>query len=285
MKLLLGSLAIGLMAMPAMAGSTHTAMQGTLGNPFNNGQLHGMGWNAQAGGGAGPQIGNLYDNVATINGGGATLGFFGPFADIPGTQAFLDWVGTPAQFTDDLHGISAGGDGPAVITGIRYGYSNAVATTTHTIKIYDMVPPSVVPSVTTLITKGALIASVVLPGNPTGQFLVTVTGLNIQLPQSAIWLKLAESGPGFPGTFWLTGGVANSGIGTSHPGVAYSYKYPDPPGGTYNLWLPFPYFGTSGGGYVGSNLQVALNGFHVPAPAVMSLLGLGGLATLRRRRR
>ena len=32
------------------------------------------------------------------------------------------------------------------------------------------------------------------------------------------------------------------------------------------------------------DIQVALSGFHVPAPAVMSLLGLAGLVTLRRRR-
>ncbi len=48
-----------------------------------------------------------------------------------------------------------------------------------------MVPPSVVLTITTLIVKGALLASVVVEGNPTGQFLVTVTNLNIQLPQSA----------------------------------------------------------------------------------------------------
>jgi hypothetical protein len=32
------------------------------------------------------------------------------------------------------------------------------------------------------------------------------------------------------------------------------------------------------------NIAMGLRGFHVPAPAVISLLGLGGLAALRRRR-
>ena len=35
--------ALGLMAVPAMAGQTYTPMQGTLGNPFDDGQLHGFG--------------------------------------------------------------------------------------------------------------------------------------------------------------------------------------------------------------------------------------------------
>jgi len=33
-----------------------------------------------------------------------------------------------------------------------------------------------------------------------------------------------------------------------------------------------------------ANTQVALSGFHIPAPAVISLLGVAGLVTLRRRR-
>ncbi len=293
-RFLIGTLALGLMAMPAMAGVTVTPLDGSLGDPFNNGQMHGFGWNAAAGGGAGPNIGNLYDNILTINGGAATAGFLGAFGTTPGTQAFVDWVGTQAQWSDDLHGISAGGAGPAVVTKIRYGYTNTLATTTHIIKIYDMIPPSVVPTITTLIEKGPLIASVVIPGQlfGTGAFMVTVTGLNIQLPQSAVWIKFEETGPGFPATFWMSGGAGGAvnpngdsyGVGTSHPGVAYSYKYPYPPGGTYNLWLPFPYFQFAVG-YVASNIQVSLSGFHIPAPAVMSLLGLGGLVTLRRRRR
>ena len=149
-------------------------------------------------------VGNLaclYDNILTATGGAATAGFFGPFDDIPGTQAFVDWVNTPAQWSDELHNISAGTGLPAVVQTIYYGYRNEVATTTHIIKIYDMVFPSAVPTFSTLIQKGALLASVVLPANPTGTFMVTVSGLDIHVPQSAVWIKFAESGPGFPGTF------------------------------------------------------------------------------------
>ncbi len=284
MRAVLASLvALGLMAAPVLAGSTHTPMRGTLGNPFNDGQMHGWGWTAQAGAGGSGELGNLYDNILTSNGGAATAGFFGPFDDIPGTQAFVDWVNTQGQWSDELHNISAGTGLPAVVQTIYYGYRNEVATTTHIIKIYDMVFPSAVPTFSTLIQKGALLASVVLPANPTGTFMVTVSGLDIHVPQSAVWIKFEETGSGFPGTSWLSGGAGN-GIGFSHPGVVYTYKYPDPPGGTYNVWLPFEYFYFTTTGYVASNIQVALSGFHVPAPAVISLLGVAGLVTLRRRR-
>ncbi len=267
----------GMPVMPVMAGVAVTPMQGTMGNPFNTGLVSGFGWNAAAGGGAGPLIGNLYDNILTINGGAATAGCFGAFGcDIPATQAFMDWTNTQAQWGDDLHGISAGGTGPAVVTRLRYGYANTVATSTHIIKIYDMVPPSVVPSVTSVIQKGILLASITVVGNPTGAFLVTVTALNIQLPQTAVWIKFEEVGQGFPGTFWLTGGAGN-GVGFSHPGLVYS-------AGTTNIWLPYDFFYVPLTGYVASNIQVALSGFNIPAPAVMSLLGVAGLVTLRRRR-
>ncbi len=150
-------IALGLVAVPAMADATLTQMQGTLGSPFNDGQLHGFGWNAAAGGGGGGGLGNLYDNVLTINGGAATVGCWGPFCDIPETQAYIDWVGSQAQWSDDLHGISAGTGQPAVVQTIYYGYSNGLGTTTHIIKLYDMLTPSTTPTVTTLVTKGALL--------------------------------------------------------------------------------------------------------------------------------
>jgi hypothetical protein len=273
------------MAGTALAGgnATYNPLNGTFGTPFDDGQMHGFGFQATGGGGGGGGgLGNLYDNVMTINGGAATGGFFGPFLDIPGTQAFVDWTGTTAQWGDDLHGISEGGQGPAVIQTLYYGYSNAVATTTHIIKLYSMVTPSQAPSVTTLIDKGALLTSIVVAGNPTGAFLVTVTGLNVQAG-SSIWIKFEETGPGFPGTFWLTGGNGN-GVGTSAPGVTYTQKDYYGPGQNYNLWIPFASFYFAGTGYVASNIQVALSGFHVPGPAAISLLGLGGLVALRRRR-
>ncbi len=208
--------ALGLMAVPAMADATLTQMPGTLGNPFNDGQLHGWGWNAAAGGGGGGGLGNLYDNVLTINGGAATAGWCGPFLDVCSTQAYVDWVGTQAQWSDDLHGISAGTGLPAVVQTIYYGYSNGLGTTTHIIKLYDMLTPSTTPTVTTLVTKGALLASVVVPSLPAGTFLVQVDGLNIVGVGSSAWIKFEETGPGFPATFWLSGGHGN-GVGTTIP--------------------------------------------------------------------
>ncbi len=144
-----------------------------------------------------------------------------------------------------------------------------------------MVVPSSAPPITTLIDKGALLTSIVVAGNPTGAFLVTVTGLNFQAG-SSVWIKFEETGPGFPGTFWLTGGDGN-GVGTSHPGVVYNAKNYYPDGTAYNLWIPYTYsyFPTF---YVALNNQVALSGLHVPGPAAISLLGLGGLVAMRRRR-
>ena len=278
-RLLVGTIALGLMAMPAMAGVTVTPMDGTMGNPFNDGQMSGFGWNAAAGGGSGPLIGNLYDNILTINGGAASAGLWGPFGTIPGTQAFVDWTGTAAQWGDDIHGMPAG----AVITSIRYGYSNAVGTTTHVIQLYDMIPASASHAAGgNPITGefGALLASIVIPGQPFGTVgqIVTITGLSIAAGTAA-WIKFGESGVGFPGTFWLTGGIAD-GVGTSHNGVLYSLKAP-----VYQYFFATSSFYFAPTGYVGPNVQVALSGFVIPAPAVISLLGLGGLVTMRRRRR
>lgn len=191
------------------------------------------------------------------------------------------------QWGDDLHQISAGGSGPAIVTALWYGYLNTAGSTTHVIKIYDMVPPSVVPSMTSTVEKSSLLASIVLSNQPAGTFLVTVTGLDVLLPHSSVWIKFDEAGPGFPGTYWLTGG--NPGIGYSHPGITQTVK--DPGGGASNLWIPYDYFYVyvppPFGNYVpvAANITVGLNGYHVPAPATIGLLGFGGLLALRRRRR
>ncbi len=268
------------MTMPAMAGVTVTPMQGTMGNPFNNELVSGFGWNAAAGGGVGGGHSSLtlYDSILTINGGAATGGVFTPFGGF-GTQAFVDWNETAAQWGDDLHDLPAG----AVVTSLRYGYSNTVATTTHIIQIYDMIPPSATHPTFATGQFGALLASVVIPGQPFGTVgqIVTITGLSISMGTAA-WIKFGEQGAGFPGTFWLTGGIAN-GVGTSHDGVLYSIKDAYGPGAPLQNWYGVPYFYFTGIGFVGANIQVALTGI-VPAPAAISLLGLGGLVTLRRRR-
>ena len=284
-RFLTGAAVLGLMAMPAMAGTTITPLQGSLGNPFNNGQVSGWGWNGVQGGGAAGVVGELYDNILTINGGAATGGFFGPFGDIPGTQAFVDWTGTAAQWADDLHGL-AGPDkgGPtAVITSIRYGYRNVLGTTTHTIQIYDMTPPSVAVHPTFANPQyGAQLFSNSYTGMVTGTNIVTITGLSIQAG-TAVWIKFGESGAGFPGTFWMSGGVGN-GNGTTHAGLVYDNKNYYGPGIPLHYFVALPYFYFTTTGYVGSNIQVALGGFVLPAPAAISLLGLGGLVALRRRR-
>ena len=282
-RFLSGAVLLGLLAMPAMpalAGVTVTPMKGTMGSPFNNGSVIGFGWNAATGGPAagGHFLLTLYDSILTVNGGAATAGVFGPFGAF-GVQAFLDWTETAAQWGDELHGLPAG----AIITSVRYGYSNTVATATHIIQIYDMVPPSATHPTFATGQFGALLASIVIPGQPFGTVgrIVTVTGLSI-FAGTAAWIKFGEQGAGFPATFWLTGGIAN-GVGTSHDGVLYSIKDAYGPGVPLQNWYGLPYFYLTGFGHVGANIQVALTGV-VPAPAAISLLGLAGLLTLRRRR-
>ena len=275
--------ALGLMTGTVLAGgnATYTPLNGTYGSPFSDGTIEGIGFTPTGGGGAGPfGLGNLYDNILTINGGAASVGPCPPWSACVG-QAFVDWTEPSAQWGDDLHGISEGGPGPAVVQTLYYGYSNGVATTTHIIKLYSMVTPSVVPTVTAIIDKGALLTSIVVAGNPTGAFLVTVTGLNVQVG-SAAWIKFEETGPGFPGTFWLTGGDGD-GVGTTHHGVVYNAKNYFPDGTAYNLWIPYISH-PPGIGYIALNIQVAMSGFHVPGPAAISLVGLGSLVAMRRRR-
>ena len=159
-----------------------------------------------------------------------------------------------------------------------------------------MVPPSIphtTPAGDTFVafTKGALLTAVTLLNLPSGQNFVTVALGPIQVG-SAVWVKLEElPGPGFPTTFWLTGGVPTV-AGYTHPGVTFTLKdyYPTYYGGTftYNTFAAFPNFtfsdGAGGYNYTHSNIAVGLGGFHVPGPAAISLLGLGGLVALRRRR-
>ncbi len=292
--------ALGLVAAPAMAGpsATVTPIDGTMGNFFDNGQVHGHSFNFAAGGGAGGvHPFNLYDNIPTFLGGTSDPGTCGPFGTICAGFVFLDWTTASAQWGDDIHGLSAGGAGPAVITSLWYGYSNgATATNTHVIKIYDMVSPSATHGTATTtfagFTKGALLTAVTLTALPSGQNFVTV-GIASVHAGSAVWVKLEEldNGSGaFPYTFWLTGGVP--GVGYTHSGVTFTLKdyYPTYYGGTftYNTFAAFPSFvfsdGQGGYLYTHANIAVGLNGFHVPGPAAISLLGLGGLVALRRRR-
>ena len=310
----------------ATAGSNATVtplLGGTLGSVINNGQVEGFSYVMPQNETAGTPY-NLYDNIPLELGGGASVGRYGAFGNTPATTAFFDWMNPVAQWGDDLHQISAGDTGPAVLTNIKYMYFNdgnplggtapTQFTVTHIVKLYEMVPPSQVPPVTSLIFKGHLEASILVPGLPAGGFTETqktiTTTLNgtsiitnrnfypytvtvqidpVILKGSALWIKFEELGPAAPDTIWGTGGrpqydliysPASLGIGYSNDGVVYGLKNYFPSGASYNLFLPE----TVRVAYVYGNMQVALNGFHIPAPAAISLLGLGGLLSLRRRR-
>ncbi len=124
-------------------------------------------------------------------------------------------------------------------------------------------------------------------GNPlttarcTDTAIVTITGLSVHVG-TAVWIKFGESGPAFPGTIWRSGGAGN-GVGTTHFGTVYDNKNSYGPGDPLHYFVSYvSHWPTVG--YVSMDIQVALSGFILPAPAAIALLGLGGLATLRRRR-
>ena len=207
-------------------------------------------------------------------------------------MAYVDWSPPNpgevsfGQWGDDLHGLAgpALGGPTAVITSIRYGYLNTVATATHSIQIYEMLHPTVSYSLGQNDVSdqfGARLTDIVLTGMAiTDGAMVTVTGLSVHVGTAA-WITFGESGLGFDNTRWLSGGIAN-GVGTSQDGVLY--RNMDSADEPHQFFLGTPYFDFGDMLYVGPNIQVALGGFVLPAPAVISLLGLGGLVTLRRRR-
>ena len=130
---------------------------------------------------------------------------------------------------------------------------------------------------------GDQLLSLVLPGIPTGTAIVTVTGLSVHAGTAA-WIKFGESGLGFPGTLWLVGGIGN-GVGTTHNGVLFDVKNYYGPDMPLHYFFAANYFYIQTTGYMAANMQVALGGYVLPAPAAISLLGLGGLMSLRRHRR
>jgi MYXO-CTERM domain-containing protein len=286
--------ALGMAATPALAGVSVHVNPVDITGFYDNGFYAGFSdLQGQGGPSAGPLVG-IYNNIPTTFGGPATAG--APFFTI--TPTYSQTVTIPAawhyakfggftQWGDDLQQIQGN-----VITNIWYAYLNTggalgtnpspgIVTGTHVIKLYDNVTPGTFGGVTAPITKGAFLASIPVTGMPggtsTGGFFgvsVLVTGLSIPLPSSNAWIKMAAPGgqPGFAfNNFWRSGGIP--AIGYSANGIVYTYKYTYP---LVNSYVPGPFFGDQYG-----NLAVGLN---VPAPAVMSLLGLGGLVTLRRRR-
>jgi len=218
-----------------------TPMKGRIASPFENGKAKGrfgVEGLPYAGGGAGGARGPgvlLYDNSPT--GGSLPSGT---------TYAYVHWTNTLARWGDDLESIT----GSASVTQIRYFYLNNSATATHTVRIYDMPGGTHQPTTGTLTASGfgSLLASVVVPSQPTGANAVTLTGLSIALPSTGVWISFGDVGGS---TFWLTGGVPT--VGTSHYGLFYDYP-------ALPYWVPLPYLYFSGTGYVTPNVAVELSG-------------------------
>ena len=276
-KLLTGSLALGLMAMatPVFAGATLTEYGGTKGETFTSGGLTGFGWDfAAAGIAGGLPPGTLYDNIPTLFGGTATPGFHTSFSSNAGTFAFVDWSGEVTAAQDFQWGEDVGGMAPgSQITNIWYAYSN-VAASTHVIKIYDALGLPAA-GVFSTIQKGALLTSITVAAAGGTGFFTVVAQLNapVTIAGTAVWVKFEEQG-NFS-SFFLNGGTP--GLGTTVNGPAYGNKL----SGANAFYGNFPSY-DFGFGPVYLNTSIGFN--VVPAPAVIGLLGLGGLATLRRRR-
>jgi hypothetical protein len=279
--------AVGLMAAPALAGVSITTQPVDI-TGFNSfGNYSGFTTN-ETGFGGPALLGGIYNNIPTAYGGPATAG--APFPTAGGGTIPAAWhyakYGGFTQWGDDLQSIQG-----SVVTNIWFRYLNTGGTTTfpspgiitgtHVIKLYNNVTPGTFGGATVTIPQPTFIASVVVPGMPGGTsaggffgVTVVVTGLSIPLPTSNAWISFsAPSGdPGFAfNTFWRSGGIP--AIGFSANGTLYTYKYTYP---VARYYVPGPNFGDMYG-----NIAMGLN---IPAPAVMSLLGLGGLVSLRRRR-
>jgi hypothetical protein len=284
-RFLAGIVAFGLAATPALADvSIHVNPVDITGfQSFGN--YSGFMTNELGGPAAGTILGGIYNNVPTTYGGPATAG--APFPTTGGGTIPAAWhyakFGGFTQWGDDLQSIQG-----SVITNIWFRYLNTGGATspgliygTHVIKLYDNVTPGTFGGATVPVVPGAFIASIAIPGMPGGTIgggffgvTVNVTGLSIPLPSSNAWVSFSApaGAPGFAfNTFWRSGGIPT--IGYSANGVLYTYKYTYP---IAQYYVPGPFFGDQYG-----NIAMGLN---VPAPAVMSLLGLGGLVSLRRRR-
>jgi len=284
-RFLVGLVAVGLTAAPALAGVSITTKPLDVTGFQSVGNYSGFSTNNAPGGGV-AFLGGIYNNIPTTAGGPATAG--APFpttggGTIPAAWHYGRFTGFGQHWGDDLQQIQG-----SVITNLWFSYLNTgggtspgVITGTHLIKLYNNVTPGTFGGVTVLVPPSTLIASIVVPGMPGGTsgggffgVSVWVTGLSIPLPTSNAWVKYQTplGQPGFAfSTFWRSGGIP--AIGYSANGVLYTYLYTYP---VANYYVPGPFFGDMYG-----NIAMGLN---VPAPAVMSLLGLGGLVSLRRRR-
>ncbi|MCZ6683874.1 MAG: hypothetical protein O7B26_11900, partial [Planctomycetota bacterium] len=146
-----------------------------------------------------------YDNWPSIFGG---AGYAGHVGFSLGTWAFFRWGFQPSQWGDDIHGIS--GDR---LNHVHYGFLDVAGdtqphTSTHTIKIYDMDPPSTTHgTATATINMGPLLASIpityTLANTDNAFFTATITFPTITLPNDSVWFKFGDNNAI---TFWLTGG-------------------------------------------------------------------------------
>ena len=260
-------------AEPTVHITTHTGTVTPLGTDAS-GMMDGMKWQPDdpnhVPGGVRTVNGKLYDNIPTFFGGTGTNPPPTP-GGLPFTWLFFDWSNPTVNWGGDLH---LNGD-TGVINTVRYGFGNfALTPATHIVKISAMIPPSeshaTTPGGYGLIAKGPQLLSTPvfsIPGSVSGTVLIT--GLSIPV-SGAVWLKLHDLGN--PNNFWLTGGVP--GVGGSHDGLAYDTKF----FGTYNLWVPGPFYFGAPTGFVIGNIVAALGGTKeagdVPTVSEWGLIGM-----------
>jgi hypothetical protein len=275
-QLSLAVLAVGLIATTASAdvtSSSITAHPGTFGTPNVNGGVESIAIESLEGGRSTPYtLGSEgYDNWPSFLGGAGAHSLPG---GTPGTFAFYRWNNPTAQWGDDVHGYVGGS-----MDHLHYGFLDVPTVpgthiASHTIKIFDMVPPSAghsPPTFTNGVQYTSLVVTYTLTNSVNAFYTATISFPQVALISDSMWVDFSDPANN---TFWLTGGRPTIAPNYSHPGIVYA-----PPG--FNYFVYYPYLTTGYGAPLNANIGMALG---IPEPVTISFLALSGLLVLRRRR-
>ena len=240
-RLLAFAAVLALVSTPALAGPAGALPVGT---PVGQMEI-------DLGGGAGPRgLTVIYSDLATS----------GYYMNAGTTASY------PLPVGDDIHATQGGN-----VTELVFGYANLGSGINWNLDLRFFANTALDGTVPPWPQGTATIATINVPALNFGGWIVTVTGLNVPVPQD-FWIEGDYSGS-YPNA---TPGSGDSTVGpllTGNPGtigdVGYSHDLFSQTGsvwGLTGLWADFVY------------------AVSVPEPGMICLLAIGGLAVLRRRR-